>query len=374
MPRMFSRQPVPPSSLRFRALLVLAVVGACAAAPRGIAQAPPEAPPERGIQPFGAVMVDADFVLRGAGVNVDSPWFWEAPDPADTLLFVSAKDNNLVEVWKYPFRDNEQPPLKPDMPVNAVAVDQVRAELYVMGGGHVKVFGLPGLAFRRGYGDIGAGETNGDILHLKDGQTRLYVSSDHAVHVFDAVTGEKLGFTITPPVTSIETIVCDDFHQSVHVPEEEGAGGIGTGVHVYHPDGSPYDNGSGNRYGATAIKQHGEEGIALYRCPCNGSTDDGRGWVIVTEQIRVQSRFHFFDRQTRGYLGQVLIKGVSRTDGIATTQRALPAYPSGVFAAVDRSRATAVVSWQTILRATGLGCGAPTPDHGSHGQTGKGGG
>jgi hypothetical protein len=330
--------------------------------PRGIAQAPAE----RGIQPFGSVTVDADFELKGVGVDVDTPCIWEAPDPADTLLFVSAKGNSLVEIWKYPFQGNQQPPLKPDMPVNAVAVDRVRAELYVMGGGHVKVFGLPGLAFRRAYGDVGKGETNGDILHLKDGQTRLYVSSDHAVHVFDAVTGKDLGFTITPPVTSIETLVCDDFHQCVHVPEEEGVHGIGTGVHVYHPDGALYDKGSGNRYGAQAITRHGEEGIALYKCPCNGSTDDGRGWVIVTEQIRVQSRFHFFDRQTWGYLGDVQIKGVSRTDGIATTQRALPAYPSGVFAAVDRSRSTAIVSWQTILKATGLGCGgaahaAPDP-------------
>src|SRR5262249_50894982 len=39
-----------------------------------------------------------------------------------------------------------------------------------------------------------------------------------------------------------------------------------------------------------------------------------------------------------------------------------PSFPLGVFVAVDNDVKTAVVSWETILNATGLGCGVRTGD------------
>ena len=63
------------------------------------------------LQPFGTVTVDPGFDLNGIGKNIDSPGFWEGPDPEKTLLFVSAKSNELVEVWEFPFVDNELPAL-----------------------------------------------------------------------------------------------------------------------------------------------------------------------------------------------------------------------------------------------------------------------
>ncbi len=48
--------------------------------------------------------------------------------------------------------------------------------------------------------------------------------------------------------------------------------------------------------------------------------------------------------------------GVSNTDGIASTQRPLPDYPLGLFAAIDDDRRVAAVGWDVILSVTGLAC------------------
>jgi hypothetical protein len=52
---------------------------------------------------FGMVTVSPAFELDGKGKNVDSIAFWETPDSSSTLMFVTAKDNDLLEVWQYPF-------------------------------------------------------------------------------------------------------------------------------------------------------------------------------------------------------------------------------------------------------------------------------
>jgi len=33
---------------------------------------------------------------------------WELSEPEDTLIFITAGDNKIFEVWKYPFSDSEQ--------------------------------------------------------------------------------------------------------------------------------------------------------------------------------------------------------------------------------------------------------------------------
>ncbi len=40
---------------------------------------------------FGLVLVSPDFELNGKGKNIDSIAFWEAPDPTESLMFVTAK-------------------------------------------------------------------------------------------------------------------------------------------------------------------------------------------------------------------------------------------------------------------------------------------
>ena len=77
---------------------------------------------------FGTITVDPDIEVNGAGQNIDTIEFWKAPDSTETLMFVSAKNNELVEVWKYPFEGNELQPLNHstfnNSQVNGLAIDQ----------------------------------------------------------------------------------------------------------------------------------------------------------------------------------------------------------------------------------------------------------
>jgi len=80
------------------------------------------------IQPFGSIIVAPDFELDGPGKNIDTMDFWEAPDPANTMLFVTAKDNSLLEVWKYPFQGKGETPLRhptfSNSNVNGIIIDR----------------------------------------------------------------------------------------------------------------------------------------------------------------------------------------------------------------------------------------------------------
>ena len=103
---------------------------------------------------FGQISLEVDLELNGTGQNIDSIEFWKSPDSSETLMFVTAKGNNLVEVWKYPFEGNQIASLIhttfQNSPVNGVAVDQNKNLLYVSIGNPsstISVFSLPYLNF-----------------------------------------------------------------------------------------------------------------------------------------------------------------------------------------------------------------------------------
>ncbi|MCH7773308.1 MAG: hypothetical protein IH784_02745, partial [Bacteroidetes bacterium] len=52
--------------------------------------------PECQLPHFGTISVDSEIEVNGTGQNVDTIEFWEAPDSTETLMFVSAKNNELV--------------------------------------------------------------------------------------------------------------------------------------------------------------------------------------------------------------------------------------------------------------------------------------
>lgn len=309
---------------------------------------------------FGSVTLEPDFALDGAGSDVDSIAFWEAPDAADTLLLVTAKGNQRVEVWRFPFTGHEQTPLThasfgTDAQVNGIAVDQERDLLYVAVSrpvSKVVVFSLPKLAFVReldaAIGDLRS-EPNLALLRRPDGARWLYVSADDRVGILDATTGAALGSF--EPVTGIETMVADDREQLIYVPDEDG----GTGVHVYDPSGAPASRSGATRFGSGRFDSDAE-GIALYRCGIEGSGDDGRGFFVVSDQRADRTEFELFDRRSWRHLGTLLLAGVSNTDGVGSTQRPLPGHPLGLFAAIDDDTATVAIGWHRILEATGLGC------------------
>lgn len=317
----------------------------------------PQASYEVGFAPFGTVELEPAFFVEGVGDNIDTLAFWEADDPSQTLMFVTAKDNQLVEVWRYPFAAELEPlrnaAFRLDSQVNGVIVDQTEDLLYVSvssPSSTVSVFALPSLEHETDLVSASrdlSNETNLGLLHHPSG-TRLYVTADFKVYVLDTASGEIMD--AFEPATEIETIVGDSHHQLLYIPDENGR----TGVYVHKPNGTP-KSGWVTDFGSTDF-QADAEGILVYTCLEDGRSDDGRGFVVVADQRQQQTEFEFYDRQTWAHLGGVRLLGVSNTDGIGSTQPPLPDYPLGLFAAVDDDRRVAGIGWHDIFAATGLSC------------------
>lgn len=323
---------------------------------------PATTPRPTGPPPFGLVALAPDAFLTGPGVTVDSLAFWEAPDPADSLLLATAKGNGLVEVWPAPYDGAERPPLRPprfaEGAVNGIAVDAAADELFVAlarPASTVLVFSLPELRFLReivaGEEDL-RGEPNLGLLRMPDGARRLYVSADVRVFAYPAEGGDRLfGFDAAAP---LESLLADEAEQVLYLPDEVGR----SGVYAYDPDGRPLVPGGGPAFGGDGVFQADAEGIALYACRDADGRDTGAGWILVADQRSPASDFEVFDRASWAHLGRVQLAGVSGTDGIASTRQALPGHPGGLFAAVDADRRIALVGWDRLLEAMGLRCGA----------------
>ncbi|HMU44514.1 MAG TPA: phytase [Ignavibacteriaceae bacterium] len=307
---------------------------------------------------FEEVILDTDFEVNGAGDNIDTIEFWKAPDSTESLMFVSAKGNQMVEVWKFPFVGNEQPPLTHSTfsgsQVNGLAVDQESNRLYVAIGepsSTVSVFSLPDLNFLFNFNKAGVNlhsEPNLTILKLTNGDKRIYVSADDIVYVHDASNGNYL-FEFIPEV-GLETMAADNFYQRIYIPDENG----GSGLYVYNPDGSVYTENGSNHFGQGVFDQDAE-GIIIFNCPAQNGVDSGYGMIVVSDQIiSGTNQYEVFDRQSWEYLGTLKLTGVSNTDGIATFQQNLPDYPAGVFAALNNDSKVAAIGWDDILSALGL--------------------
>ena len=288
------------------------------------------------------VELTPDKVLNGNGQNMDTADFFNADPATESMLFVTAKSNDIIEVWKYPY-DEQFTTLNISGTPNGVAVDGNRLYVGIYGSNpRVEVYELPDLDYVQtiGAGTIANGETNLDILHLPNGDIRIYVSDDTPrVLGFNALTGQlEAIIMLSPYFQSVETVLCDDYHQIIFVPDEDGV----TGVHYFSPYGSHYGS-----FGAGDF-QSDAGGITLY------DAGYGRGYVIVADQKNPLSEFEFYDRQTFDHVGVLKLTGVNNTDGIVLTQQSSGLYPSGVFAAIDDDATTALISWRTVMDETGI--------------------
>lgn len=308
-------------------------------------------------QPFGTAhftSAQTAFRVNGAGVNVDTIAFWEAPDPANSLMFVTSKNVSLVEVWKYPFQSNSGlADIKDsclDSNTNGVIVDQETDELYVVttNTGKVCVYNLPGMTLARSIQTAATStEPNLALLKTTTGEKRLYVTSDNKVYVFDAVTGTQKSFSpFSASPSSIETAYADNYYQKVYVPSEHG----GDGIHVLSPDGVKE-----SVIGIASIFGADEEGIWLYTCPKSGDGDNGTGLIFVSDQT-TPTQIEVFDRVEKTHLGTFTIDGVDNTDGIALTQQSSPNYPQGVFAAINNDTEAVGIGLDVLLQGLGLSC------------------
>jgi myo-inositol-hexaphosphate 3-phosphohydrolase len=312
-------------------------------------------PSDASFHSFGSVLVAPEFNVNGAGTNVDTIAFWEAPDPEQSLMFVTSKDVALVEVWRHPYRSasDQQAALRHacfGRGTNGVVVDQRADLLYVSPRNTlVCVFQLPELTFARSFDTKSTGgtsEPNLALLRTLSGEGRLYVSYDNVVQIHHPTSGAELGkFT---PKSGIEAMAGDQHHQRLYIPDENGR----TGVYEYTPDGAF----TGVGFGSDRFAQDAE-GVAIYEC------SNREGLIVVSDQTTSLNQYEVFDRRTKVHLGVLQLQGIAYTDGIASTQRSSTLYPDGVFAAIHSDTSAAGVSWKNVFSAisqkTGSTFGCP---------------
>lgn len=363
VPRVLVRAAVAAALLSLVAITAHAVVGGPASEPE---------PDPATFHEFGEVTLDADFVVTGAGRNVDSIAFWEAPEAADSLMFVTSKNLALVEVWRHPY---DAPSAEAEAlrhpcleatgrsATNGVVVDQEQDLLYVAASysPNVCVFSLPGLEHQRTFtsGVAYGREPNLALLRLPDGAAQLYVSDDDRVFVHDPA-GELLS-TFTP-VTGLEAMWADSHAQVLYIPDEDDK----TGVHAYRPDGTPYVEDGTSVLGAEVFSADAE-GITAYTCPATGDGDDGSGLLVVSDQVdeATGNEYEVFDRETWAHLGTLRLRlpdgaGLVRnTDGVASTQQSSAEHPGGLLAALHDDQSVAGVAWEKVLEAVSTGTGEP---------------
>lgn len=311
---------------------------------------------------FGKASIAPDALLDGKGKNIDSPEFFETDDYRESLLLVSGKGNNVVEVWKYPFKGNEQSPLQRSSSLNGLAIDQKRDWL-IIGDSEEKeaaIYTLPGLKHVKniGQGILGSGETNGDVLTQTNGGDIIYMTESHRVRGFDPESGKEV-VSFSPLVESIEEVLVDDYYTIVYVPDENGGKSKiypGGAVTAYTSDGKPFLK-NGTNILAQGVFSGDGEGAALYKCLDEKKQDTGHGFLIFVDQGGSRENgLEFFNRETWKHLGALSLSGVSQTDGIASTQLAFPEYPRGILAAHNNDKDVALVGWDRILTATKLTC------------------
>jgi len=310
--------------------------------------------PGTAFKPFGTVTLTPEFNVNGAGSNVDSMAFYEDNDPTKSIMFVTAKSNAKLEVWPYPFTKEATAFTDSCFSTsNGVLVDQEADLLYVTAPktDKVCVYSLPSMKYIK---TIQTGSSISSIepnlaLMKKNSNKVLFVSYDRKIYSLDPATGKNIGsFSLGH---DLETMYPDPLGGFLYIPDENSR----TGVHAYLPDGTPYKKAGNSIFGAGDFEADGE-GVWLYTCPANGTSDNGAGFIIVSDQRSTLTDFEVYDRMTWTHLGIVHLSGVSNTDGIALTQQASPQYPKGVFVALDDDTSVAGIGLDKMIQAAGLIC------------------
>jgi len=312
-------------------------------------------------QSFGEKSLKPDFFLASTGIELEAPEFFEAKEPRETTLFVTAKKSKRLEAWSFPFQNTEAKIFLQEDSPNGLVIDQENQLLFATQSKNqtVQSFSLPALSPIVTYGKniLESGENNVDILTLTDGSKRLYATDNDEIFGFTLPSGtHKL--TFSPQVESIEEILADSKHQILYVPDEQGDKSDinpGGAILAFHPDGRPYEKDGDNVF-AQGLYGGDGEGMTMYRCFREGN-DTGQGFIISTDQqTGLENGFEFFDRESWKHLGTLHLEGVEQTDGIDVTERALPGYPTGLLATINFDKNIALTSWERIVETTGLTC------------------
>lgn len=293
--------------------------------------------------------------------ELDTPAVWVAPNPAQSLLLVTDKTEDWIEIHD-PIQNLYLGRLggpgtapgklsRPNAVTVAYGVPTVAGPLDVMfvverDNHRVTAFYLPYGLYLGSIGNANLSQPMGIALHWEGPQLQLWVTdigpSPQRVVVFDVTqTPTGIGGVVNrtipvPGSTVLESIVIDPVHRRALICDESARD-----VMIYDLNGTFQ-----GRFGSGRFVDD-PEGIVIY------DTGNGDGYVIVTDQVATPVQWEVFDRRDYRFLLQ-FTGTTAGTDGIALVQRALPNFPQGSFFAVHSDRAVHAYDWRDIAAATGL--------------------
>jgi 3-phytase len=303
----------------------------------------------------------------GGHGELDTPAVWVAPDPTQSLLFVTDKTWNHIEIHD-PIQNTYlgrlgitgSNPGQLDRP-NAVAVGYgipttsgPRDILFVVERDNHRV-SLYLLPYGFYVGEIGSADLvqpMGIALYRDQGQPQIWITDigpkPQRVVVFDVIpapsglAGSLRRTFDVPSKAVLESIVVDPVTQRALVCDEDAAD-----VMVYDLLGTLLDRFGVGHFTADT------EGLTIFE------TGNGNGYVIVTDQkAEPVVEWEVFDRHNYGYKGHFSGETVA-TDGITLVQQPLPGFPHGAFFAAHADSTVHAYSWADIATATGLCPEAP---------------
>lgn len=291
------------------------------------------------------------FEARGEGRNLDDPCFWANPrDPAESLLFVTAKDSAVVEVFRAATGARVGAITGFKRPNNCTVEGDLLLTTDV-GVPEVTMHHLPDLALVGSFGTDMVSPQGIDVLGTPEGRSLVYVtdSADASVHVYDLDGGAPVRTFATGFGEGIEPILADDRYQRIFVArgEKEETRGIG----LFTPEG-------------TLVREFGEsifsadtEGLGIYACGAGG-------YLLAADQNRTASEIEVFERESLMHLGTFRLRNADgfatrATDGIAVLQAAVPGKAAGLLAVCDGCGSTSreemdVVAWERVAAVMGL--------------------
>ncbi len=303
------------------------------------------ATPGRAIEP---ALLPVDLALSASGRNYDDLCFWRDPTDAEqTLVFVTAKDARVVEVFGLGTGTHLANVAGFTIPNNCDVIGNLLVTSDP-GARRFLVHALPGLGLL-GTGGTGLTDPQGLALGTFAGQQLAFVT-DHAqgnVHVYDLATLAPVG-TFPTGLGGPEGTATDAFHDRVFVAD----GRTGT-VRAFNPAGTVLGD-----FPAGAVTAEGE-GIAVYRC-------GAAGWIVVADQrefSQAPAEFEVFERTTFRHVGAFVLQDASgdftnATDGIDVFQTPTTRFPAGVFGAcddcLDGGDDIDLVGWDRVAAALGL--------------------
>jgi 3-phytase len=300
-------------------------------------------------------------VPPGGHGELDTPAVWVAPDPAASMLLVTDKTEDFIEIHNansntYLGRlgGSGSGPGQLSRP-NAVTVAYgvpttagPRDVAFVVerDNHRVSAFYLP-YGFHLGaIGTADLQEPMGIALHWDGPTLQLWVTdigtSPQRIVVFDVMPSPtglagvvRFSFN-APPSSVLESIAVDGANHRVIVADEGSFD-----VMIFDLQGNFL-----HRIGTGRFTDD-PEGIAIY------DTGNGTGYVMITDQVQSPTTWEVFHRQSLHFL--LSWNGPTQgTDGIALVQQPLPNFPQGSFFAVHQDRAVHAYDWRDIGAATGM--------------------